>query len=446
MPVYFLSDGHFASYQPILEPVPSICREALVYFLNHPKSLWCKANQKGIPLWSAGAAWNISDESFYHLKWLPFLKLRTTYGFGGNVSHQVSALTTISYNPAAWQPITNTPYTTISNYPNPNLQWEKVGMLNIGIDIGSRNGSLTGSIEYFQKNSMDILGGQALDPTLGTSFLTTNSANMKGHGLDIVINSRNIVSKNFRWETNFLFSSVKNKVTKYLYNVFTDGYTSDGQYITPITGYDPYEIVSYKWAGLDSQGNPLGYLDGKKSSNYDSILNTPLKNQAINGSAIPHYFGSFRNSFSFRGLTLSVNVIYRLGYYFRRPVLSYYALVNSGKGNAEYADRWEKAGDEKTTNVPAFVYPVNYQSDLLYQKADINVVKGDHIRLNDIRLSYELSQHTIKKLRLKRIEIFTYLSNLNVLIWKANKVGLDPEFSAGLKIPMNVSFGIKTDF
>jgi hypothetical protein len=71
------------------------------------------------------------------LQWLPLLKLRATYGYSGNVSHSVSALATISYTPAALQPITNVPFSVISNYPNPNLQWEKVRMANLGFDFGS---------------------------------------------------------------------------------------------------------------------------------------------------------------------------------------------------------------------------------------------------------------------------------------------------------------------
>jgi TonB-linked SusC/RagA family outer membrane protein len=404
------------------------------------------ANQKGIPLWSGGTSWNLSDENFYHLKWLPFLKLRATYGFGGNVTHQFSALTTLRYSPGAYQPITNVPYASISNYPNPNLQWEKVGMMNIGFDFGSRNNRITGSIEYFQKNATGLLGSELLDPTLGAHFLYTNSANMKGHGLDIVINSSNIVSKNFHWETNFLFSAVKNKVVKYLNNVNTIGYTSDGQYINPMPGYEPYLIVSYKWGGLDSLGNPLGYVNGKKSSDYAAIRKTDIKDQAIDGPAIPQYFGSLRNTFGWKRLSLSVNMTYRLGYYFRKPSLNYTSLFQYGKGNVEFNNRWQKPGDENRTNVPALLYPANNNRETFYQYADINVEKADHIRLNDIRLSYELPGRIARKLSIQNFEFFALLSNLNLLIWKANKVGLDPEFPTGLKSPMNASFGIKTNF
>jgi TonB-linked SusC/RagA family outer membrane protein len=406
-----------------------------------------KANQKGIPLWSAGAGWNISSENFYNLKWLPFLKLRATFGYGGNVSHTVSALTTIHYNPAAWQPIINVPYNYIQNYPNPDLQWEKVGMANIGFDFGSANSRITGSIEYFQKNATDLIGSKSIDPTLGTFNIFTNSANLRGHGFDIVINSANIVTRNFRWETNFLFSSLKNKIVKYLdKDAYTIGYTSDGQYINPIQGYEPYLIVSYKWAGLDSAGNPLGYVNGKESNDYYAIRNTPLAQQATGGSAIPHFFGSLRNTFSWKQLGLSFNITYKLSYFFRRPSLNDYNLFYYGKGNVEYSNRWQKPGDEKITNVPALLYPVDNDRETFYQYADINVEKGDQVRLNDARISYQLSSPALAELSLQRFQVFAYLSNLNILLWKANKAGLDPDFPTGLKTPISASFGITTNF
>jgi hypothetical protein len=320
-------------------------------------------------------------------------------------------------------------------------------MVNIGFDFGSVGSRITGSIEYFQKNASNLIGSKSIDPTLGTFNIFTNSANLKGHGFDIILNSANIVTRNFRWETNFLFSSVKNKVVKYLdKDAYTIGYTSDGQYINPLEGYEPYLIVSYKWAGLDSAGNPLGYVSGKKSNDYRAIRNTPLTDQSISGSAIPHFFGSLRNTFSWKQVSLSFNITYKLGYFFRRPSLNDYSLFYYGKGNPEYGNRWQKPGDEKKTNVPALAYPVDFYRETFYQFSDINVQKGDHIRLNDLRIGYELSSHTLRRVGAEKFQVFAYLSNLNLLLWKANKAGLDPDFPTGLKTPLSASFGFTTNF
>ena len=404
------------------------------------------ANQRGVPLWSAGAGWNMSNESFYHLLWLPYLKLRTTFGYSGNVSHAVSALTTLVFNPGIYQPVTNLPYANIQNYPNPNLQWEKVGVTNIGLDFITRNERVRGSIEYFYKYSTNLLASQSLDPTVGATFLTTNSAEIKGKGLDIIINSKNIDFRSFTWESAFTFSSIRNKLTRYLHLSSRKGFVSNGEVITPLPGYTPYEIVSYKWAGLDENGNPLGYVNGKPSMNYDSILSTPLPEQEISGSAVPTSFGALRNTFTWKGLSFSFNISYRLGYYFRQPTLSYYYLFYNGKAPAEFADRWQKPGDELRTSIPAMSYPLNSSSDNFYQYAAINVRKADHVRLNDVRLGYETPSEILEKLPFKRLNFFCYIGDINFLIWKANKEGIDPEFRTGLKTPVSFSFGINTNF
>lgn len=321
-----------------------------------------------------------------------------------------------------------------------------MGVLNFGVDFESRNSRLSGSVEYFDKRSKYLLAPQALDPTLGTGYLNTNSANMIGHGIDLVLNSLNIAGENFRWRTNLLLSSVKNKITKYLSDQYTTGYTSDGQYINPLPGYQPYLVVSYKWAGLDSSGNPQGYVNGKPSTDYDAIANTPLQEQAIGGAAVPRFFGSVINTFEWKGISVSANILYRLGYYFRRPSLNYFSLFKNGMGNAEYSKRWQQPGDELTTNVPALVYPVNSSRKNFYQYSDINVEKADHLRLTDVRVSYEFPSPVFRKSFVQHLQVYAYLSNLNVLLWKANKEGVDPEFPTRLKTPVSASFGIKTDF
>jgi hypothetical protein len=405
-----------------------------------------KANQKGTPLWSLGTAMNVSQADWYHIKWLPYLKLRASYGASGNVSHSVSALTTLMYGSAADQPDTRLPYAYVNNFPNAHLKWEKVAIANVGADFGALNRRLSGSIDVYAKKSSDVLAPQDLDPTVGTLRLYTNSANLRGHGLDIKVKSENIVSKGINWTTDFFLSYSKMKVTQLLYKGFnTAGFVSDGLNITPIEGYEPYQIISFKWGGLNQEGEPQGYMDGKASTNYDSLLSTPLSQQVINGSALPHAFGSVLNTFGVNHFSFSFNLTYKLGYYFRKPSLSYYDLFYNGIGINEFSDRWQNPGDELNTNVPAMIYPYNSKSNNFYQYADVNVLKGDNIRLSDIRLGYVLSP-TYKNIFFKGGEVFLYVSNLNVQIWRANKAGIDPDNPFGFRTPVNISFGLRTNF
>lgn len=196
---------------------------------------------------------------------------------------------------------------------------------------------------------------------------------------------------------------------------------------------------------MSSQGDPRGFVNGKLSKDYNALFQSPLEEQVISGPAIPRTFGSIRNTFQWKGISLSFNIIYRLGYYFQKNSLGYYSLFKYGKGDPEYAERWQKPGDEKLTNVPSLEYPVNLKRNSFYQQSDVNVLRADNIKLNDFRISYRPSS-CFSKLSVENIELFAYVYNTNIMLWKANKLGLDPDFPSGLKTPVSISLGVKANF
>jgi TonB-linked SusC/RagA family outer membrane protein len=395
-----------------------------------------ETNRKGVPLWSSGIGWKISNERFYSSSLLPYLNLRITYGSSGNVNNSITALTTISRSPASFQN-TNIPFASIINIANPYLRWEKVKTLNIGIDFALRDNRLSGSLEFYRKQSMDVIGLEPIDPTTGVGIMPTNSADVKGKGIEIQLHSQNIRGGAFRWQTSFILNYADYKVGRYLSTAPTNGFISDGSSINPQPGYNPYVVVSYRWAGLDpATGDPQGYIDGHVSSDYNALTQTPIKDQVIHGPALPPVYGNLLNTFTWKGISLSANITYKLGYYFRRSTISYVSLFSSGTGHSDYLKRWRQPGDEKFTNVPSMIYPnPSSMRDYFYTNSEITVEKGDHIRLEDIRLSY----------RYRNYQVYAYMSNMNALIWKANKAGLDPDAPSGLRPPRIIALGVKVD-
>lgn len=404
-----------------------------------------KTNQKGVPLWSVGLATNISDQKNYFLKWLPYLKFRSTIGFSGNLSPVSSALTTITHRSASSQAITQLPFAAIANYTNPDLRWEKVRVINFGLDFQLSKNKLGGSLDYYLKRSTDLLGPEILNPTRGIPTLYTNSGQLNGSGFDLAIYSKNISTQILGWNTNLNFSFNNSIVKKYLGTNFTNGLTNDGLRFLRIEGYNPFSIVSYPWAGLSSEGDPQGFINRNISMNYDSLKSLALEDQIISGSAIPHFFGSLRNDFQYKSIQLSFNLLFKFDYYLRKPALYYNDLFKSGKSISEFQDRWQQSGDENKTSVPAMIYPVNSSRDQFYQYSDINVLRGDHVRINDIRLSYRFNK-IASTIKIISGEIFVIASNLNVLLWKANNAGIDPEFPSGLKSMRTYTLGLKIDF
>lgn len=400
-------------------------------------------NQKGVPLWSVGGSWEINKEDFYSLDWLQYLRLRITNGYQGNVDNSLSSLITAKI--ASRNNNYRNPMTTLVNPPNPDLRWEKVNNTNVGVDFSIKN-ILSGSIDVYKKRGTDLIGTSLVDPTTGVSTFKGNSANMIGRGIDIILNSNNLKG-GFHWNTTLLFSYTKDKVTKYLLKPTT---INDAiNFSSPVIGNPLYSIYAFKWGRLDQEGSPQVYLNGKLSKDYSEIYNsTDLSSLQYIGTTIPTKFGSLRNDFSWKQVSLSINITYKFGYYYRRPSVNYTRLFTGASNfpDADFVNRWQKPGDELITSVPAMSYPTNYLRDEIYLNSDILIEKGDHIRLRDISLSYDLTKRQFHRLPFSSIKIYGYINNIGIL-WKANKSGVDPDYvpnSASVyPNPKTFSIGLK---
>ncbi|WP_316789712.1 SusC/RagA family TonB-linked outer membrane protein [Pedobacter frigoris] len=414
-----------------------------------------KTNQKDVPLWSVGALWHLDKESFYKSEWLPVLKLRASYGFNGNLDKNNTGITTFKYSVVNAM-YSNLPYASIMNIGNPELRWEKIGIANFGLDFGLKNQIITGRVEYFFKKGLDMLGDKSFPSSAGIKLLRGNYSEMKSNGFDIGLNSNNLKGK-LKWQTNLLFSTVNDKVTLYDVvepnNLYYVGSYND----SPVLGKPVYGIYSYRWAGLDPlNGDPRGYVNGQISTDYASIVNkTNPEDLEYNGAARPTVFGALNNTFAYRKFTLGINISYKMGYYFRKSSINYSGMYSTSLSrymHADFALRWQNPGDENRTNIPSMGnYGNDEARDRFYNGSAATVYKGDHIRLQDISLSYYFDTFSWRSIPLKQIQLYLYANNLG-LLWKANDAGLDPDLIAGQgerlvnPFPKSFSFGLKVDF
>ncbi len=402
------------------------------------------SNEKGVPLWSMGISWLVSAEPFYAAGWLSMLKVRATAGYNGNVDLSRSAVTTLRHIGSAQ--VSNFPYAVVSQFGNPDLSWEKVFMANAGIDFEAFNKRLSGTIEFYVKNGIDLFGPWLMDITAGVgATIKRNVANMKGRGLDVELHSSNITGRQAYWKSDLLLSYNTSKVTRYSASAYG---VSDGTSMYLKEGKQLFPVISYRWAGLNSEGAPQGYdSEGKPTTDYNALtgLRDTPDEFAYSGSAVPELFGSLRNRLGWKNLELSFAISYKLNYSFRRLTTDYNQLFSVGRNHADFSERWMQPEDERRTNVPAMTYPVNSTAMSFYTASEATVEKGGIARLQFVNLSW--TWRARDESPFSDLKVFVNASNLGVL-WRANKRGLDPDVIGWYAMPAgrNFSVGVNANF
>lgn len=410
-----------------------------------------KSNQRAIPLWSTGIKWQIHNETFFNANWINELSLRSTFGFNGNINKSVTAFATFIYQ---GNNILGEPYAYIQSPPNPELRWEKIRMLNIAIDFSLFKRNFTGSIEWYTKKGTDIFGYAGLDGSTGSGRLASlspsfqgNVASMKGNGMDVQLNTMQFNSL-FKWHTQFLFSYTGDAVTKYermpdLLNLV------NAASIQPVTGRPVYGIYSFAWAGLDPQtGDPQGWVQKDISKDYTRLINVQSIDELVfHGPAKATVTGSVRNNLSYKNFSFSFNISYKSGYYFWLNSIHYGQLFANLETHSDYYARWQQPGDEKYTNIPSMIYPNPSASrDGFYGYSEINVTKGDHIRLRDLQLNWQVPANFKNKKKIYERCSLSVIYNTNFLIWKANKKGVDPDYQTVSPQTGTFTVGLNIEF
>ncbi|MBC7947799.1 MAG: SusC/RagA family TonB-linked outer membrane protein [Chitinophagaceae bacterium] len=407
-------------------------------------------NHRWTPLWSVGGAWNLSNEQFYKLSFLPYLRFRLTYGYSGNVDEGRTAVTTLLYqSPSIY---TQTPTAIVFQHANADLRWERVRMFNAGVDFATSNKRISGSVEVYRKRGIDLFGSAPIDYTTGVGdVISKNVASMSGKGMDIELHTVNI-DRPLQWTSTVFFNINTDKVTSYYLSSFQASRFISGsntQVISALEGRPVYSVFSYYSAGLDpANGAPRGYINGQVSSDYNVLTgnNTLVQHLKYHGPALPSIFGAFRNTMTWKGVSLTVNITYKFGYYFRRESINYSDLFSQGNGHADYSKRWQRPGDENITTVPSMIYPVVGRRESFYSGSEVLVEKGDHIRLQYINASYTWDRKERSRLPFRQMQFYATVSNLGI-IWRANKHDLDPDYRSRTIIPArSLAAGIRTIF
>lgn len=400
------------------------------------------------PLWSVGAHYALLQ----NWEWIDRLAVRATYGINGNVA-KGSGPYMISTNSTSGNSNTNEFYSYISTPPNPSLRWEKTGVMNFGVDFTLLKGRLSGSVEYYDKSTVDLLGNRAIDPTFGWSTLLLNYGSMFNRGLEVSLQSENITTPDFRWTSNFIFSYNKNKLTK-IENSGTSAYSYFGS-AQNREGYAMNSLFSIRYAGLDKEGFPQAYkADGSIVGDYSLLEKEDL---VYSGTQSPPYSSSLSNRFSYKGFDLDFMFVFYGGHKLRDVASGYlftmYPVMNStGAVDRDRLNYWKNPGDEKDPNMaPRFLYKHSRSgaTSPLWQYGDKHIQKGDYIKLRDLSVGYTFPRDWMRKYFVENLRVNLQVQNL--WYWAANDKGLDPEVwggstSRGTHYPATFSLGLSANF
>lgn len=415
-----------------------------------------KFRQKIVPLWSAGIAWTISNESFFQSEKLNELKVRATYGYSGNVDKSTTAFPTVGYSTDSQTGLLRA---LLRSPGNPSLKWEKVKTINFGLDFVMVNHRVYGSFDYYIKRGLDLLGDVEIDPTTGVGFLANairltnriNYASTTTKGIDLEITHRNTLGK-VGITTSYIFNYVKNVVSDYHNppnsNILV--YTVAGGTVPPVEGNPLDAVYSFKWVGLQPDtGAPLVMLDGKESVDYSKYLSQLTPDQLVlHGSSVPRFTGSVRNGLTYKAVSLGFILSWKAGYYYREASINYYDLFNQWQGHSDFLKRWQKPGDEKYTQVPSMptaeTYDPSGRRDMLYTRSELLAYKGDHIRFQELSMAYRLN--SLKTSAFQAMTFNIYANNLGIL-WRKQKGGSDPDYPNAYFPPAkSLAAGIKLEF
>ncbi|MGI8599806.1 MAG: SusC/RagA family TonB-linked outer membrane protein, partial [Chitinophagaceae bacterium] len=372
--------------------------------------------------YSIGASYNLIQESFMSnlSNWLNTARLRVSYGKTGNSAIGLNEYQAFLGYSGVYN---NNAGIVPSQLGNEMLSWENNKTWNIGLDYGFFN-RVYGSVEYFNRNTYDLLLSVPLTPTSGFSSQSQNIGKMVNNGIEATLNADIVKNNAFQWNLGINVTSVKNEVTN-LPKTTTGqeiGITTTWQTVTEGQPVNSWFMPT--WAGVNpANGAPTWYKSGN-SGEVTSVYAQAQRN--VNGGSVPTLYGGLNNNFEFKGVFLNTSFYYAGGHniydrfaaHLRSDGRFNYTLSN---GYANLMNRWQKPGDIAENPRNVYLNPSNSQ-----QISTRNLYDGDFIRLRDITLGYKLPANIISKARMSAASI--YVRGNNLWTWTAaENLPFDPE-------------------
>ncbi|GAB2780109.1 SusC/RagA family TonB-linked outer membrane protein [Salinimicrobium soli] len=378
--------------------------------------------------YSVGGAWRIDQEEFMDdVAFVNNLKLRASYGEVGNDDLLDFYISQPRYS---LLPNAGEPGIFWSDLGNLGLTWETVESWDVALEFALFDFRLDGSVEFYRRNSSDLLYNVPLPLSMGLSEGPANIGDMYNQGIEIGLNGRVIENADFQWQIGLQASTLQNKIT-FLPDPFVTGSKRWAE------GRSRFDYYLYDYAGVDpDNGDALYYMydEDPETGENVPVLNedgthatTNDYNDAnrayVGASSVPDLIGSVKNSLSYKNFDLDFLFTYQLG----GKILDYgyAAMMHEGEyGESLHPDAlkaWRSPGD--VTNVPRLENGNPNQSVSL---SDRFLTDASYLSLRNVNLAYNLDENLRDQLGLDRLRVF--VSGENLFMW-AERTGLDPQYN-----------------
>lgn len=418
------------------------------------------ANQLGksrqsrwLPTWNVSASWTPSEDEWFkrwameNNNWFSYAKLRLSYSLTGETTGASNARAIFRAD-QVWRPETNQQETGIffSQPANEDLTYEKKHEFNIGADLGFLDNRINLVTDFYWRNNYDLIGYIQTEVS-GTQ--TANVASMKSHGIEATLSTKNIMKKDFAWNTDFTFSWATTEITKLLARsqvislVQSNGYAMEG--------YPHRALFSIPFVGLNDEGIPMIINENGDITTTDINFQEydKLGFLKYEGPTEPTITGGLNNMLRWKNWRLNIFITYSFGNKLRLDQNFAASYSDMSAMPKEFKNRWVVPGDEHVTTIPAIASVRQYYNNTLlgyaynaYNYSTARVADGGFIRMKDISLTYDFSPKLLKHIGLNTASLKLDATNL-FLIYSDDKLnGMDPEFvnSGGVATPMAKQF------
>lgn len=432
---------------------------ASVSYRRDASSRFAKNHRWG-NFWSLSAAWDISNEKFFEeFVNIDQLKYKISFGQQGNDQMaQAGIINNYPYIDQYNQGGANGIWSVGTLYfkGNPNLTWETSNSFNTGFDFSFWHGKLTGSLEYFSRQTDDMLFFKPTGLSSGYSSIPMNIGSMRNYGMELDINYRPISTANITCDINLNMTLIKNKILKLApelkgrwqagSQIFEEGKSRYQLYLVKYAGVDP-ENGSSLWWGRHADGTEFKTDDFNLAYSGDEATSDVANRQAT-GNLLPPVYGGFGTSLSAYGFDFSVQFAYQLGGKIMDS--GYQQLMNGGyqqeRGSALHKDMlaaWTPSNP--SASIPRLDWGAQYAN----ASSDRWLTSSDYLSLNNISVGYTLPSKLTSRIGIESVRIYGAADN--VALWSKRK-GMDPRQSyiqsyAGYYAALRtISGGLKVTF